>query len=135
MEAHILPYGAIMQKLLVPDATGTLQDVALGFDQLEPYQVSCCLAMRDYHVNSLYYFRLCAERHPPLFRGCRWQGGEPHSKLNFRARWRSLQRRGKREQHITAWRKGWAQPSHLDRSDFQEWDQLRSETTVPQPRR
>ena len=40
MEAHILSYGAIVQKLLVPDASGVLQDVALGFDQIQPYQVS-----------------------------------------------------------------------------------------------
>lgn len=40
LEAHILPYGAIVQKLLVPDASGVLRDVVLGFDELGPYQVS-----------------------------------------------------------------------------------------------
>lgn len=39
MEAHILPYGAIVNKLLVPDAIGELQDIVLGFDQLAPYEV------------------------------------------------------------------------------------------------
>ena len=40
MEAHILSYGGIVQKLKVPDANGVLRDVALGFDQLEPYEVA-----------------------------------------------------------------------------------------------
>nr|QOL01218.1 putative extracellular protein TR9_026 [Trebouxia lynnae] len=38
LEAHILPYGAILQKLIVPDYDGVLRDIALGFDHLEPYE-------------------------------------------------------------------------------------------------
>ena len=40
VEAHILPYGAIVQKLTVPDRSGRPTDVVLGFDSLTPYQVT-----------------------------------------------------------------------------------------------
>ena len=40
MEAHVIPYGCIIQKLLVPDRNGNLTDVVLGYDTLEPYLVS-----------------------------------------------------------------------------------------------
>lgn len=39
MEAHILTLGAIVQSLRVPDKHGELDDVVLGFDDLEPYKV------------------------------------------------------------------------------------------------
>ena len=38
MEAHILPYGATLQSLLVPDRDGQLQDVVLGYETLEAYR-------------------------------------------------------------------------------------------------
>ncbi|MCR5503706.1 MAG: galactose mutarotase [Lachnospiraceae bacterium] len=37
MKATVLTYGAILQKLLVPDADGNVKDVVLGFDTLAPY--------------------------------------------------------------------------------------------------
>lgn len=37
MSAEILNYGAIVSKLLVPDVNGQLDDVILGFDNLESY--------------------------------------------------------------------------------------------------
>lgn len=40
VEAHILPYGAIVQRLTVPDRSGRPTDVVLGFDTLTPYEVS-----------------------------------------------------------------------------------------------
>lgn len=40
VEAHILPYGAVVQKLTVPDRSGRSTDVVLGFDTLTPYEVS-----------------------------------------------------------------------------------------------
>ena len=43
MEAHILSYGAVVQKLMVPDRSGVLRDVILGFDSISPYEV-CCLS-------------------------------------------------------------------------------------------
>lgn len=55
MELHVLPFGAIVQTLKVPDSTGVLRDVALGFDTLEPYQVSVsslvqvCMVVRVEH--------------------------------------------------------------------------------------
>jgi len=36
-EARVLDYGAIVQALLVPDRSGQVEDVALGFDRLEDY--------------------------------------------------------------------------------------------------
>lgn len=39
MEAHISPLGAVIQRLIVPDANGVLADVVLGFDAMEPYAV------------------------------------------------------------------------------------------------
>ena len=37
VEAHIIPTGAVIQRLLVPDAQGRVADVVLGFDEVEPY--------------------------------------------------------------------------------------------------
>lgn len=37
MQAKIINYGAILVNLLVPDKTGKLEDVVLGFDNLEGY--------------------------------------------------------------------------------------------------
>jgi hypothetical protein len=39
MEAHILPVGACVQRLLVPDRDGKLADVMAGFDDPEEYRV------------------------------------------------------------------------------------------------
>ncbi len=41
-EAHILTTGCVIQRLIVPDKKGTLEDVVLGFDTLKPYAV--CVA-------------------------------------------------------------------------------------------
>lgn len=38
-EAHILRRGAAIQRLLVPDASGQVADVVLGFDDEAPYKV------------------------------------------------------------------------------------------------
>lgn len=38
VEAHVLRRGAIIQKLLVPNASGALADVVLGFDEEQPYK-------------------------------------------------------------------------------------------------
>lgn len=38
-EVHISPLGCVIQRLLVPSASGELDDVVLGFDALKPYQV------------------------------------------------------------------------------------------------
>jgi aldose 1-epimerase len=37
MTARVMTYGATLTELLVPDRTGTIADVVLGFDRLEPY--------------------------------------------------------------------------------------------------
>ena len=37
VEVHVLPTGASIQKLLLPDRSGTLADVVLGFDTETPY--------------------------------------------------------------------------------------------------
>lgn len=39
MEVHISPLGGVIQRLLVPDAEGILEDVVLGFDDMAPYTV------------------------------------------------------------------------------------------------
>lgn len=39
MEAHILPVGACVQRLLVPDRDGKLADVMAGFDDPDEYRV------------------------------------------------------------------------------------------------
>lgn len=38
MQAVVLEYGAILQKLLVPDRNGGLRDVVWGFEELEGYE-------------------------------------------------------------------------------------------------
>lgn len=38
MQAVVTDFGAILQKLLVPDRTGKLTDVVLGYDELEKYE-------------------------------------------------------------------------------------------------
>ncbi len=37
-EAHILPYGATLQSLRVPDRDGVTRDVVLGYESLDAYQ-------------------------------------------------------------------------------------------------
>ena len=39
MSVHILPTGATVQRLIVPDEHGLAEDVVLGFDDLGQYQV------------------------------------------------------------------------------------------------
>ena len=39
VEVHVLRRGAIVQSLLVPNASGALADVVLGFDEEQPYKV------------------------------------------------------------------------------------------------
>ena len=38
LEAHILPYGATLQRLRVPDRSGTRRDVVLGYESRADYQ-------------------------------------------------------------------------------------------------
>ena len=40
MELHVLRTGAAVQRLLVPDAAGSLADVVLGFDNETAYEAS-----------------------------------------------------------------------------------------------
>ena len=37
-EAHILPYGATLQSLWVPDRDGQQRDVVLGYESLQEYK-------------------------------------------------------------------------------------------------
>src|SRR6476659_3076571 len=37
MEVDVITWGAIVQRIVVPDRTGAASDVALGFDTLEGY--------------------------------------------------------------------------------------------------
>ena len=39
VELHILPVGAVVQRLYVRDRSGERRDVALGFDTVTPYEV------------------------------------------------------------------------------------------------
>lgn len=39
MEMHIIDTGAIVQRLIVPDANGQLADIVAGFDDFELYDV------------------------------------------------------------------------------------------------
>ena len=38
VEVHLIPTGAVIQRLLLPDASGQVADVVLGFDTIEPYR-------------------------------------------------------------------------------------------------
>lgn len=38
MEVHILATGATIQKLLLPDRDGKLEDVVLGFEEEDKYK-------------------------------------------------------------------------------------------------
>ena len=38
VEVHVRPLGALVQKLVLPDAQGKPEDVVLGFDKLESYR-------------------------------------------------------------------------------------------------
>ena len=39
MQAYILPIGATIQRLIVPDQRGMAEDIVLGFDDATQYQV------------------------------------------------------------------------------------------------
>ena len=38
IEVHVLPIGAVIQRLFVPDRRGILRDVVLGFEHKDPYE-------------------------------------------------------------------------------------------------
>lgn len=42
MKAQVMNYGAILVNLLVPDKSGKIEDVCLGYDSLEEYFVNGC---------------------------------------------------------------------------------------------
>lgn len=42
MKAQVMNYGAILVNLLVPDKSGKIEDVCLGYDSLEEYLVNGC---------------------------------------------------------------------------------------------
>lgn len=48
-EAHIMTYGGIVQKLVMPDKNGKLADIVLGFDSLDGYT-------KDSYVSACPYF-------------------------------------------------------------------------------
>lgn len=39
VQVHIITTGAVVQRLLIPDRSGSFADVVLGFDELQPYKV------------------------------------------------------------------------------------------------
>ena len=45
VEVHISPLGGVIQRLLVPDRDGNLEDIVLGYDDIEQYAVSSCILM------------------------------------------------------------------------------------------
>ena len=45
LEVHISPLGGVIQRLLVPDRDGNLEDIVLGYDDIEQYAVSSCIHM------------------------------------------------------------------------------------------
>lgn len=58
MHAHVIPTGAIIQKLMVPDTSGDMVDVVLGYDILEPY-----LVRKLHTTTSLYVLLLNSSEH------------------------------------------------------------------------
>ena len=44
VEVHVRPIGCCIQRLLVPDEQGHLEDIVLGFDDLKPYSVRAVIA-------------------------------------------------------------------------------------------
>ena len=50
MEVNILTYGGIIQSIVVPDTTGQLGDITLGFDDLEDYLKPQPLFRRDHRT-------------------------------------------------------------------------------------
>lgn len=57
VKVHLISTGAIVQRLLVPDARGRLRDVVLGFDNPADYNV--CPASPDLNYNRLYMYGGC----------------------------------------------------------------------------
>jgi galactose mutarotase-like enzyme len=58
LQADILPVGATIQRLIVPDRDGVAEDVVLGYDSPKHYQVPatwaspcplCCLTLPGLH--------------------------------------------------------------------------------------
>ena len=48
LEVHISPLGGIIQRLYVPDMNGELEDVVLGYDELDAYLVRCNYALQHW---------------------------------------------------------------------------------------
>ena len=42
MAVDVLDYGCTLQRILIPDARGRIQDIVLGYDSLDGYEKGCC---------------------------------------------------------------------------------------------
>lgn len=103
-EVHILPVGAVIQRLLLPDEAGVLGDVVLGFDSVAPYQAcsqctlfcSLCSPRRQFCcVGGVAAPQVCPQapvcerRTAPRHTLGRWSAGAPTALLEAASRWRS----------------------------------------------
>ena len=117
-EAHILPVGAVIQRLFLPDKAGVLGDVVLGFDSVAPYQAcphhsrcrSCSSICAGRHAGAALPDLLTppsasAGRHLALLRG----GGRP---VRQPYRWRQVHigGAGRQRARVPAGHQQWAQP-------------------------
>lgn len=50
LEVHISPVGAAIERINVPDRSGRLTDVVLGFDKKTPYAARLCVTAPRMHV-------------------------------------------------------------------------------------
>lgn len=50
MQAHILPIGATVQRLIVPGQDGVAEDVVLGYDDPNVYQVDSCAIIHAFEL-------------------------------------------------------------------------------------
>eukprot|EP00891_Asterochloris_glomerata_P000725 jgi/Astpho2/725/e_gw1.00015.18.1_t len=66
VEVHVRPIGCCIQRLLVPDAQGNLEDIVLGFDDLKPYSVRVGTGAHVFQDGTSPYFGVlvgrCANR-------------------------------------------------------------------------
>ena len=114
-EVHILTFGAIVQKLLVPDKAGELGDVVLGFDTEDPYKVLTSAGILRLHQKiGMTRAMIHAGWEEPLLWGDRRPRGQPHCGREIRPQWSAVQSERQRSAEFAARGQVWLEPQALD---------------------
>ncbi len=105
VEVHVRPIGCCIQRLLVPDAQGNLEDIVLGFDDLKPYSVRVGTGAHVFQVSTrLLMMPTLSQHHRAMLAACEpvLQSSASHIALHLAAPKSLLQRYTSAQRHQSA---------------------------------